>query len=176
MIATDRLILRNWRSEDLDAWAALNGDPEVMEHFPAVLTRDQASAFIDTHQALINEQGWGPWAVERREDGVLLGMTGLKAVPEAIPFAPAVEIAWRFARHAWGVGYAAEAARAALAYGFETLELPRIVSFTATTNIRSAAVMQRIGMTRREDLDFDHPLVEKGHRLRRHVVWVAERA
>jgi RimJ/RimL family protein N-acetyltransferase len=172
MIGTERLILRNWKPSDLEPWAALNADPEVMEHFPATLTRVESDAMAAVHQDLIARQGWGLWAVERREDGAFLGFTGLKAVPGGVPFAPAVEVAWRLARHAWGAGYASEAARAALAHGFEALKLPEIVSFTATVNLRSQAVMQRIGLTRREDLDFDHPALPKGHRLERHVVWV----
>ena len=174
MIETDRLILRNWRPSDHDAWAALNADPEVMEHFPATLDRIESDAMAATHRALIEKQGWGLWAVERREDGAFLGFTGLKEIPSAIPFAPAVEVAWRLGRAAWGHGYASEAATAAMTDGFERLQLPRIVSFTATVNVRSQAVMRRIGMIRREDLDFDHPVLPEGHRLRRHVVYVAE--
>jgi RimJ/RimL family protein N-acetyltransferase len=173
MIETERLILRNWRASDLEPWAAMNADPAVMEHFPALLTADESAAMLAASQALITEKGWGLWAVERRADGVFLGFTGLMPLRESNPLAPGVEIGWRFARHAWGAGYASEAARAALAYGFEQLALPEIVSFTATGNLRSQAVMDRIGMTRREDLDFDHPALPKGHVLERHVVWVA---
>ena len=175
MIATDRLVLRNWRSSDQEPWAALNADPEVMEHFPATLTAEESAAMLAVHQALIAERGWGLWAVERRADGAFLGFCGLMQLRESNPLAPGVEIGWRFARHAWGAGYASEAARGALEHGFEVLNLPEIVSFTATTNLRSQAVMQRIGMTRREDLDFDHPALPKGHVLERHVVWSAER-
>lgn len=174
MIETDRLILRNWRPSDLDPWAALNADTEVMEHFPATLDRIESDAMAAVHEALITKQGWGLWAVERREDGAFLGFTGLKAIPASIPFAPAVEVAWRMSRAAWGHGYASEAARAAMADGFSRLAMPRIVSFTAQVNERSAAVMRRIGMARREDLDFDHPVLPEGHRLRRHVVYVSE--
>ncbi len=174
MIATDRLILRNWRPSDQEPWAALNADPEVMEHFPALLSADEAAAMLAANQALITDRGWGLWAVERRADGVFLGFTGLMPLRESNPLAPGVEIGWRFARHAWGAGYASEAARGALAYGFDKLHLPEIVAFTATTNLRSQAVMDRIGMTRREDLDFDHPALPKGHLLERHVVWSAE--
>jgi RimJ/RimL family protein N-acetyltransferase len=174
MIATDRLILRNWQASDLEPWAALNADPAVMEHFPALLTADESAAMMASHQALIADRGWGLWAVERRADGAFLGFTGLMTLRESNPLAPGVEIGWRFARHAWGAGFASEAARAALAYCLDTLALPRIVSFTATSNLRSQAVMDRIGMTRRADLDFDHPALPKGHRLERHVVWSIE--
>lgn len=173
MIATDRLILRNWRPSDLEPWVAMNADPEVMEHFPAVQTPLESEAMLHANKARIDDNGWGLWAVERRGDGVFLGFTGLMQLRDSNPLAPGVEAGWRFARHAWGAGYASEAARAALEHGFEVLGLPEIVAFTATTNLRSQAVMDRIGMTRREDLDFDHPALPKGHRLERHVVWAA---
>lgn len=173
MIATDRLVLRNWRASDAEPWAALNADPAVMEHFPAVLTADESNALMDRCRAAIDEQGWGLWAVERRADGAFLGFTGLSRLRDNNPLAPGVEIGWRFARHAWGGGFASEAARAALEYGFERIQLPEIVAFTATANLKSRAVMDRIGMMRREDLDFDHPALPKGHRLERHVVWTA---
>lgn len=176
MIATDRLILRNWRASDLEPWAALNADAQVMEHFPALLSADEAAAMLAANQARITDNGWGLWAVERRGDGAFLGFTGLMPLRESNPLAPGVEIGWRFARHAWGSGYASEAARAALAWGFERLGLPEIVAFTATGNLRSQAVMDRVGMARREDLDFDHPALPKGHVLERHVVWVAQAA
>lgn len=174
MIATDRLTLRNWRSSDLEPWIAMNADPEVMAHFPAVLAPSDSEAMLFANQALVTDKGWGLWAVERRSDGAFLGFTGLVQLRESNPLAPGVEIGWRFARHAWGAGYASEAARAALAFGFERLTLPEIVAFTATGNLRSQAVMDRVGMSRREDLDFDHPALPRGHVLERHVVWVAE--
>ena len=174
MIATDRLTLRNWRSSDLEPWIAMNADPEVMAHFPAVLAPSDSEAMLFANQALVTDKGWGLWAVERRSDGAFLGFTGLMQLRESNPLAPGVEIGWRFARHAWGAGYASEAARAALAFGFERLTLPEIVAFTATGNLRSQAVMDRVGMSRREDLDFDHPALPRGHVLERHVVWVAE--
>ena len=174
MITTDRLILRNWRPSDIEPWAALNADAEVMEHFPGTHTRPESEAMAFMNQSLIDQKGWGLWAVERREDGAFLGFTGLMDLRESNPLAPGVEIGWRFARHAWGAGYASEAARAALGYGFARLKLAEIVAFTATTNLRSQAVMDRIGMTRREDLDFDHPAMPRGHRLERHLVWSAE--
>lgn len=173
MIETDRLILRNWRPSDIDGWAALNADPQVMEHFPGTHTRPESEAMAMMNQRLIDEKGWGLWAVERREDGVFLGFTGLMDLRDSNPLAPGVEIGWRLARHAWGAGYASEAARAALDFGFTKLKLPQIVAFTATGNIRSQAVMDRIGMVRREDLDFDHPALPRGHALERHVVWAA---
>lgn len=109
--------------------------------------------------------------MERRSDGRLLGHVGLKPTAAELPFGGLFEIGYRFARHAWGQGYAAEASRAVLAYGFDRLRLEEIVAFTAVPNVRSQAVMRRIGMVRRPDRDFDHPALPDGHRLRPHVVW-----
>ncbi|MFN3857021.1 MAG: GNAT family N-acetyltransferase [Caulobacter sp.] len=175
MITTDRLILRQWRPSDLGPWAAMNADPEVMRYFPAVLTREEAEAQMARFQARIAQDGFGPWAIQRRGDGAFLGFTGLMRLKDDNPLAPGVETGWRLSRHAWGHGYASEAARASLDHGFGTLGLRSIVAFTATANLPSQAVMARIGMVRREDLDFDHPALPEGHRLRRHVVWEAVR-
>lgn len=174
MIETPRLLLHGWRDADIDPWAVMNADPAVMEHFPSVLTPAQSGDAVTRWRAHLDEHGFGPWAVERREDGVFLGFAGLVVLKPENPLAPGVEAGWRFARHAWGQGYASEAARAALEFGFREVGLDTIVAFTATTNLRSQAVMDRIGMTRREDLDFDHPALPKGHRLERHLVWAAD--
>ncbi|MDO9336185.1 MAG: GNAT family N-acetyltransferase [Caulobacter sp.] len=174
MITTDRLILRRWRPADLEPWAAMNADPEVMRYFPATLSREEADAAMARAQGHIDEHGFGFWAVERREDGAFLGFTGLMRLKDDNPLAPGVETGWRLSRHAWGHGYASEAAAASLQHGFGALGLESIVAFTATTNLPSQAVMQRIGMTRRQDLDFDHPALPKGHPLERHVVWEAK--
>lgn len=175
MIETERLLLRQWREEDREPWASLNADPEVMEHFPASLTREENDAAMSRQVALIADTGRGFMALERRTDGAFLGFVGVKPSPADLPFGAAPEIGWRLARHAWGVGYAGEAARAALADAFAR-GAERVVSFTATPNLRSRAVMTRIGLHRRPDLDFDHPALPKGHRLERHVVHALARA
>jgi RimJ/RimL family protein N-acetyltransferase len=175
MIITPRLILRQWRDSDLDPWAALNADPEVMRHFPAVHTRLESDAMAAGNRDYIDQYGFGLWAVECASDGQFLGFVGLKRLSGINPLAPAVEAGWRLSRQAWGQGYATEAAAAAMADGFERLGLERIVAFTASQNLPSQAVMTRLGMTRREDLDFDHPALPAGHRLSRHLVWEALR-
>jgi RimJ/RimL family protein N-acetyltransferase len=171
MIETTRLILRIWRESDLEPWAALNADPEVMRHFPALLTRIEADAMAARNRDYIDQHGFGLWAVERREDGAFLGFTGLMTLRDSNPLSPGVEAGWRFARQAWGQGYATEAARAAMDDGFARLGLKQIVAFTAVPNLPSQAVMGRLGMIRRTDLDFDHPMVPEGSILRRHLVW-----
>lgn len=167
---TPRLLLRQWRAEDRAPLAAMGADPRVMEHFPALLTTQQSHALADRCQAAIARQGWGLWAVEEKSSGALIGFVGLKHAPDELPFAPCVEVGWRLAFDAWGKGYATEAAREALRVGFENVELPEIVSFTALSNTRSQAVMQRLGMTR-ADHTFDHPLVPEGHVLREHCLF-----
>ena len=171
MIGTPRLILRNWRPEDLAPWAALNADPEVMRHFPSTHTRAESDAMAAGNQDHIDQHGFGLWAIERKEDGAFLGFNGLMVLRDNNPLAPGVEAGWRYAKHAWGQGYATEAARAALDDGFGRLGFKQIVAFTARGNLPSQAVMGRLGMTRRTDLDFDHPNVPEGHILRRHLVW-----
>ncbi|WP_350281179.1 GNAT family N-acetyltransferase [Kribbella sp. HUAS MG21] len=175
-LTTDRLLLRNWRDSDREPFAALNADPAVMEHFLAPQTREQSDALIDRQLPLIEERGWGLWAVEVRETGEFIGFTGLSVPSFEAHFMPAVEIGWRLAKGAWGNGYATEAARAALAHGFGPGGLEEIVSFTATTNLPSQRVMQRIGMLHDEPGDFDHVRLPQGHRLQRHVLYRISRA
>ena len=175
-LTTDRLLLRQWRDSDREPFAALNADPAVMEHFPAPQTREQSDALIDRNRPLIDERGWGLWALEVRDTGEFIGFTGLSVPSFEAHFMPAVEIGWRLAKGAWGNGYATEAARAALAHGFGPGGLDEVVSFTTTTNLPSQRVMQRIGMVHDQAGDFDHPRVEDGHSLQRHVLYRITRA
>lgn len=115
--------------------------------------------------------GYGVLAIERRDDQAFLGLVALAPVRAAPPAPAGVEIGWRLARTAWGHGYASEAAAAVLRDGRDRVGLPEIVAFTARTNLRSQAVMSRVGLHRRADLDFDHPALAAGHRLRPHLVW-----
>jgi RimJ/RimL family protein N-acetyltransferase len=171
MIETERLILRPWRDADREPFAAMCADPEVMRHFPATLTRAESDAVVERMVAHQAAHGFCFFALERAADGAFLGFTGMMTLKPENPLQPGVEIGWRLAREAWGAGYASEAALAVIQHGFDVLGLKQIVSFTATENLRSQAVMQRIGMIRRSDLDFDHPAVPEGHRLRPHVVY-----
>ena len=174
MIETARLVLRQWRDADREPFAAMRLDPEVMAHLPP-LTREESDAAVDRQMALIAEHGHGFWAVERKADGAFLGFTGVKPTAPDLPFDGAPEVGWRLARHAWGAGYASEAARASLAYGFKVLGAPEIVSFTVPANTRSQAVMRRIGMTADPTRNFDHPVLPAGHRLRPHVLYALRR-
>ena len=163
-----RVLLRGWRQGDVDPFAALNADPAVMEFLPRLLTREDAAQMIARMQSAIDERGWGFWAVD--VGGRCLGFTGITHPRFEAHFTPCVEIGWRLARDAWGQGYATEAARLALAYGFDVLGLPEIVAFTTVANLRSRRVMDRLGMRWRPEDDFDHPNLP-GHPLQRHVLY-----
>jgi RimJ/RimL family protein N-acetyltransferase len=171
-IRTERLLLRRWIDGDREPFAALNADPVVMEHLPAPLSREESDSFADRVETGFSERGWGLWAVE--VERCFVGFTGLSVPTFEADFLPAVEVGWRFARSAWGNGYATEAAKASLRYGFEELGLEQVISFTATTNFASERVMQRIGMVRTGE--FDHPVLPEGHRLRRHVLYRARQS
>ncbi|MEU8780368.1 GNAT family N-acetyltransferase [Streptomyces sp. NPDC048637] len=168
-LRTERLLLREWRESDLGPWAAMNADPEVRAYFPEVLTPERSAASVARFQADLARRGWGWWALEVRATGEFIGFTGLDPVADDMPFT-GVEAGWRLARSAWGHGYATEAGEAALAFGFTTLGLPEILAVTTATNLRSQAVMRRLGMTRNPADDFDDPDVPDGP-LRRSVLY-----
>ncbi|MFJ6754488.1 GNAT family N-acetyltransferase [Streptomyces sp. NPDC091273] len=168
-LRTDRLTVRPWRDSDLAPWAAMNADPEVREHLGDLLTREQSDASVARFQAAFDQRGYGWWAVEVQATGEFIGFAGLDQVDDGLPFT-GVEIGWRLARSAWGKGYASEAALTVLAYGFDTLELPEILAVTTATNVRSQAVMRRIGMTRNPADDFDDPTAPEGP-LRSNVLY-----
>jgi RimJ/RimL family protein N-acetyltransferase len=170
-LETSRLTLRDWRDADREPFAAMNADPRVMELFPATLDRIASDAFLNRIREHWAAAGFGLWAVERQADGRFLGFAGLAAPTFEAHFTPAVEIGWRFAVEAWGHGYATEAARAALRFGFEDLDLAEIVSFTVPANSRSRAVMERLGMTHDPADDFDHPRLPPGDPSRHHVLY-----
>lgn len=169
MIETERLLLRRWREGDREPFAALNADPEVMEHFPARLSREESDALAARITIAMAERGFGLWAVEVRGGAPFIGFVGLSIPTFDAPFMPAVEIGWRLSRVHWGHGYAIEAARAVLDDGFGRHGLTEIVSFTVPANVRSRRVMERLGM--RQDGEFDHPRLPEGHLLRRHVLY-----
>lgn len=168
-VETPRLVLRQWLAADRQPFAALNADPSVTEYL-LPLTGSESDALASRLAAVIDEHGWGFWAVEAPGVAPFIGFVGIKPLPPALPFAPGVEIGWRLARPHWGKGYASEAARAALKVGFEQVGLDEIVAFTVTGNLRSRAVMERLGM-KADPQCFDHPAVPPGSPLRRHVLY-----
>jgi len=169
-------VLRQWRDGDLEPFAALNGDPETMRYFPAPMTRDASDAFAEHIRRHLEEEGWGLWAVEVAGGASFIGFVGLARPSFEAHFTPAVEVGWRLAREHWGHGYATEAGKAALEYGFAELDLDEIVSFTSPLNDPSWRVMERLGMTRDPADDFEHPRVAVGHPLRRHLLYRLSRA
>lgn len=171
ILTTERLILRPWRDADLAPFALMNADPEVMAHFPGLLNRAESDAVAARFSNHFAKHGFGIWAVEERETGAFAGFTGLAIVRFEAHFTPAVEAGWRLARPFWGRGYATEAARAALAFGFNNLDLAEIVAYAVPANRRSRAVMDRLGMTHDPLGDFDHPAVPDGSPVKRHVLY-----
>jgi 3-dehydroquinate dehydratase/shikimate dehydrogenase len=169
-ITTERLLLRPWRSSDRAPFAALNGDPRVMEWFPAPLTREQSDELADLIELRMEEQGYGMWAVEVPGVADFIGFVGLNPA-DATLGRPAIEVGWRLAAEHWGRGYAPEAALASLAYGFNTLDLAEIVSFTSVGNAKSRRVMEKIGMKHDPRDDFDNPRIPPGSPLVRHVLY-----
>ena len=170
-LRTPRLLLRGFTDADREPFAALNADPVVMEHFVTTYDRARCDAYVDRILRAWAERGWGLWALEQAGTGAFIGYTGLAPAEFDAPFTPAVEVGWRLTRAYWGQGYASEAARESLRFGFEDLGLPEVVSFTAASNERSWRVMERIGMVRDRAGGFEHPAVPPGHRLRPHVLY-----
>jgi RimJ/RimL family protein N-acetyltransferase len=166
----ERVLLRGWRESDLAPFAALNADPVVMEHFPSTMSRERSDAIV-TERVLpmFAERGFGWWAVEVPDVSPFVGFVGLQEPSFEAWFTPCVEVGWRLSREHWGHGYATEAARVAMAYGFDVVGLDEIVSFTVPANRRSVAVMERLGM--RYAGEFEHPRMPEGSRLRTHVLY-----
>jgi len=169
-LTTPRLKLRQWRKQDRNIFACVNADPDVMRYYPALLSTQESDALADRIESLIADQGWGFWALEELTGGRFIGFTGLHRPDESLPCAPCVEIGWRLGKDYWGHGYATEAATAALSVAFERLDCEEVYAFTAVPNLRSQAVMQRLGM-QDTGRNFDHPKVPEGHLLREHVLY-----
>lgn len=168
-ITTERLSLRDWQESDLAPWAAMNADPRVREHLGPLLTVDQATAAVENFKDSWERNGYGFWAIEVKATGEFIGFTGLDNVDPGLPFT-GVEVGWRLTRGSWGRGYATEAALAALDFGFDHLELSEILAVATLTNLRSQAVMRRVGMTTDPAENFDDPDQLDGP-LRRNVLY-----
>lgn len=173
-LQTSRLLLRKWRAEDLPLFAKLNANPEVMKHFPATLSQEESDQLARSIQKEMREKPYGLWAVEIPQVAPFIGFVGLHEVGFAASFTPAIEIGWRIDAPYWGKGYATEAANHVLGYAFQSLQLEKLVSFTAKLNTRSMKLMERIGL--RYKCDFEHPKLEPGHPLRSHVLYQLTKA
>lgn len=174
-LETDRLILRHWEERDFEPLAAILGDAEVRRFYPKALSREEARAQFDFALARQTEVGFHFGVAESKADGRMLGLVGLGIIGEPLRSAlagrPEVEIGWQFDRSVWGQGYAPEAAGAWLDWGFANLPVEEIVAFTFLGNEPSQRVMQKLGMVRRAEDDFEHPALAAGHLLRPHVLY-----
>ena len=173
---TPRLYLRPWKATDREAFRVMGMDPEVMRYFPSLLDAAQSDALAQRITDIIAQQGWGFWAVALKETDQFIGFVGLhrQEKESGLPQTPFIEIGWRLARPYWGHGYAYEAAKAALSYGFEQLHCKKIYAFTAKENIPSQRLMIKLGMKNTGE-DFLHPKIEVGHPLRLHCLYTIER-
>lgn len=170
-LETPRLILRRWKAEDVEPFATLNSDPEVMEFFPKTSDLAQTIAIIDNIETGFNENDYGLWAVEIKDTNEFIGMVGLCKPQFEAHFTPCVEVGWRLGKQHWGHGYATEAAEEAMRDGFEQVGLAEIVSMTAVLNKRSMRVMEKLKMKRDPADDFDHPMIDDGHPLKPHLLY-----
>ncbi|EHU1210042.1 MULTISPECIES: GNAT family N-acetyltransferase [Acinetobacter] len=169
MIETERLILRQWKETDAAPFIEMGLDKDVMRFFPKLLSATESINLIQRASALIDEKGWGFWALELKENHEFIGFIGLHDQPEQFDFSPCIEIGWRLATKHWKKGYATEGAKAALDYAFNVLNKDKVVSFTATVNKPSQAVMERLGMCKVKH--FNHPKLPDGHALQEHVLY-----
>lgn len=174
-IETPRLLLRNWKEEDLAAFARMNQDPDVMRFFPSVVPPLDSFERARTFDQGLAERGWGGWAVELKAERAFIGFIALVEPRFQAHFTPCVEIGWRLDKPHWGQGLAPEGARAVLDVAFHQIGLDEVVSFTAVINAPSRRVMEKLGMVRDPSDDFDHPVLPKGHPLARHVLYRASK-
>ncbi|HEX4901477.1 MAG TPA: GNAT family N-acetyltransferase [Acidimicrobiales bacterium] len=170
-LRTERLVLRQWREDDRDAWAAMNADPRVMEHFPSTLTRAEADQWLEFNRDRLEARGWGLWAVEVPGVAPFIGFVGLNGPGFDVPGhgEDCLEVGWRLAAEHWGKGYAPEGAQAALDLAWDELGLDEVVSFTAVGNTKSRRVMEKLGLVL--EREFDHPRVPDGSPIRRHALY-----
>lgn len=170
-IESPRLILRDWRDDDVEAFVEMNADPRVAEFLGGPFSRERSESAAAGIRRALESNGYGWWVVELRDGTPFAGVIVLQKVPFEAPFTPAYEIGWRFPFASWGRGYATEGANAALGHAFDTLHWPEIVAFTTERNLRSRRVMERLTMTHDRAGDFDHPRLEPGNVIRRHVLY-----
>ncbi len=169
-LRTERLVLRPWRDSDRAPFAAINADPKAMEYFPKTSTREESDIWVDRIVARMEQQGFGLWAVEAVGVADFIGFIGLNPA-EAVLGRPVLEVGWRLAVPHWGHGYATEGGRASLAHAFDVLGRDEVVSFATAGNQRSRHVMEKLGLVRRAQDDFDHPGVPPSWSGRRHVLY-----
>jgi RimJ/RimL family protein N-acetyltransferase len=176
VIETDRLILRQWRAEDRAPYLNICQSEAVMACLGGPSTEAEVDAALGRVRASQDRNGFCFWAVERRADRAFLGFCGLKvADTPGTPIEDEIEIGWRLGQPYWGQGYAREAAFASLRWAWANLTAPRVIAITVPANRRSWGLMERIGMSRRPELDFGHPAFPENHPLHQHITYAVER-
>lgn len=175
MLETERIIIRQWVESDRLPFCKLNADPETLKFFPKTLTYEESNLFVDKTIDQIEKLGYGLFALELKSSNEFIGFTGITRPNYETHFTPCTEIGWRLDKAFWGNGYATEAALCVLNFAFNEIGKREIVSFTSKLNIASIKVMQRIGMKRDLNGDFDHPNIDEKHRLSEHVLYRIQR-
>ena len=175
MIQTERLILRGWRDDDAALHHAMCADPAVMAYLGPAPSLTETAAVVARQKAMFADYGACFWALERRDTGAFIGWCGIKPGPVGTPIDGKPEIGWSLVQTQWGQGYAREAAEASLAWGWREMDLPTVWAITVPANAASRALMERLGMTRVVDGDFDHPKLAEDDPLRRHVLYRIDR-
>jgi RimJ/RimL family protein N-acetyltransferase len=172
-LETPRLTLRRWQERDREPFAQMNADPVVMHFFEAPMTREQSDEAIHRYLAGFDREGFSFFAASLRDTGHFVGTIGLQTMRDVVPNLPqpAVEIGWRLAQFAQGQGLATEGARVIVDFAFNQPGLNEVVAITALPNSASRHVMEKLGMTHRPELDFDHPRVPAGHQYQRHTLY-----
>ncbi len=170
-IETERLILREWRDGDREPFYAMSSDPKVMATLGPLMSRAESDALIDRVQARQVAHGHTFWALESKADQSLLGWCGIVIAIEGLPITGLPEAGWRLAHHAWGNGYAREAAVASLDWAFDVGRYDRVWAITSANNTASWGLMERLTMSRDHSMDFDHPNVAEGSPLKKHITY-----
>lgn len=176
MITTERLLLRPWREADKPVFHALANTPAMMEHFGGPVPQAKHDMIIDRQIAQQAQHGHCMWAVELRETGEMAGVCGVRigGHPGTL-VSEELEIGWRIAEKFWGQGIAREAAQASIAWGWANTTRPRIAAWTVIENKASWGLMERLGMRRRADLDFQHPEYAAGDPFGAMIVYTIDR-
>ena len=175
IVETERLVLRTWRDSDVAPLLEICRDPKVMEFLGPLQTEDEIRAAIARQRAHQEQLGHCYWAIELKSDAEMLGFCGIQPEPAGIPLAGLPDIGWRLGYSHWNKGYAREAAQASLDWGFANLTDNEIWAITVPANRRSWGLMERLGMQRQHDLDFDHPSVPDDSPLKRHITYCIQR-
>jgi len=169
-LETKNLLLRQWKEEDLEAYAKLTSSKEIMKYFPRTLTREQSDKAARKFQKLLEERSWGFWAVEEKSSGQFIGYAGLHAPATKFPFSPCIEIAWRMQDKYWDNGYVLEAGRVIIRAAFEIFALDEVVYFSSLKNLKGEKLASALNM-KKEDENFNHPFVELEHELSEHYLY-----